>query len=92
MPDCLTDEEKHKNFDRMIKLQNEISKEKNDLYMGKTEEVLVEGASKTNPEFMAGRTSGGKIVNFRGDESLTGKMVKVKITETKTWSLGGAIE
>lgn len=92
MPDCLTDEEKHKNFDRMIKLQNEISKEKNDLYMGKTEEVLVEGASKTNPEFMAGRTSGGKIVNFRGDESLTGKTVKVKITETKTWSLGGAIE
>lgn len=92
MPDCLTDEEKHKNFDRMIKLQNEISKEKNDLYMGKTEEVLVEGVSKTNPEFMAGRTSGGKIVNFRGDESLTGKMVKVKITETKTWSLGGVIE
>ena len=92
MPDCLTDEEKHKNFDRMIKLQNEISKEKNDLYMGKTEEVLVEGARKTNPEFMAGRKSGGKIVNFRGDESLTGKMVKVKITETKTWSLGGVIE
>lgn len=91
MPDCLTDKEKHANFDRMIELQNIISKEKNDLYMGKTEEVLVEGASKTNANFMSGRTSGGKIVNFKGDESLVGKLVNVKITETKTWSLGGEL-
>lgn len=91
MPDCLTDEEKHANFDRMIELQNIISKEKNDLYMGKIEEVLVEGASKTNSDFMSGRTSGGKIVNFRGSESLLGKLVNIKITETKTWSLGGEL-
>lgn len=91
MPDVLSDEEKHKNFDRMIELQNIISKKKNDAYMGRVEEVLVEGASKTNPEFLSGRTSGGKIVNFKGDISLVGSIVKVKITETKTWSLGGEI-
>ena len=91
MPDVLTDEEKHRNFDRMIELQNVISKEKNDLYFGKVEEVLVEGQSKTNPEFLSGRTSGGKIVNFKGDLSLVGEIVNVKITETKTWSLGGEI-
>ena len=91
MPDVLTDEEKHKNFDRMIELQNVISKKKNDEYMGRVEEVLVEGTSKTNPEFLSGRTSGGKIVNFKGDMSLVGSIVKVKIIETKTWSLGGEI-
>lgn len=91
MPDVLTDEEKHQNFDRMIELQNVISKKKNDEYMGRVEEVLVEGKSKTNPEFLSGRTSGGKIVNFKGDVSLVGSIVKVKINETKTWSLGGEI-
>lgn len=91
MEDCLTDEEKHRNFERMVAFQNEISKEKNDEYYGKTQRVLVEGPSKTNPEFMCGRTDGGKIVNFRGKEELAGKLVDVKITEVKTWSLIGEI-
>ena len=91
MADVLNDEEKHKNFDRMIELQNIISKKKNDEYMGRIEEILVEGTSKTNPEILSGRTSGGKIVNFKGDISLVGSIVNVKITETKTWSLGGQI-
>ncbi len=91
MPDVLTEEEKHANFDRMISLQNEISKKKNDEYLGRTEEVLVEGRSKTNAEFLSGRTSGGKIVNFKAKGDLTGSIVKVRITETKTWSLGGEI-
>lgn len=91
MPDVLTDEEKHKNFDRMLNLQNEISKKKNDMYFGKVEKVLVEGISKTNEEALSGRTDGGKIVNFKGDEALVGKIVNVKITETKTWSLCGEL-
>ena len=92
MPDVLTDEEKHANFDRMIELQNKISRKKNDAYLGKTEEVLVESVSKTNPEFLSGRTNGGKIVNFKGTNDLIGKLVKLKITETKTWSLGGEVK
>lgn len=91
MEDCLTEEEKHRNFDRMLEVQNEISKRKNDQYGGRIERVLVESLSKTNPEFMSGRTDGGKIVNFKGSEDLIGKMVDVKITETKTWSLIGEI-
>ncbi len=91
MEDCLTAEEKHRNFERMVELQNEISKKKNDAYFGKIEKVLVEGESKTNPEFLSGRTDGGKIVNFRGDSSLVGELVDVKITEVKTWSLLGEI-
>ena len=91
MEDCLTDAEKHSNFDRMVAFQNEISKRKNDAYFGRCEKILVEGPSKTNPEFLCGRTDGGKIVNFRGDGALVGKIVDVKITEVKTWSLIGEL-
>ncbi|MBQ2890492.1 MAG: tRNA (N6-isopentenyl adenosine(37)-C2)-methylthiotransferase MiaB [Clostridia bacterium] len=92
MEDCLTDEEKHKNFDRLLEVQNQISKEKNDEYLGKIEKILVEGESKTNPDTLSGRTDGGKIVNFKGDASLIGKIIDVKITKTQTWSLSGEME
>lgn len=92
MEDCLTDEEKHRNFERMVAFQNEISKRKNDRYLGRCETILVEGPSKTNPEFLCGRTDGGKIVNFPGDKALTGRLVDVKITEVKTWSLIGEMK
>lgn len=91
MPDCMTDEQKHKNFDKMLEVQNEISKRKNDAYLGKVLKVLVEGQSKNNANTLTGRTEGGKVVNFDGNASLTGSMVDVKITSAQTWSLFGEI-
>ena len=87
----LSDEEIHKNFDRLLEVQNQICLEKNLEYKDREEIVLVDGASKTNPHMLSGRTDGGKIVNFTGDESLKGKYVKVKITNPKQWSLEGEI-
>ena len=92
MPDVMDEEQKHCNFDRMLEVQNEISKRKNDEYFGKTERVLVEGESKNNADTLTGRTEGGKVVNFDGDGSLIGQFVDVKITDCKTWSLFGEIE
>lgn len=98
MADCLTDEEKHKNFDEMLKVQNEISRRKNLAYLNSEQKVLIEGRSKTNPNAVTGRTEGGKIVNIKcpnlGEsekDALTGKLVTVKITEAQTWSLMGEI-
>lgn len=91
MEDCLTDEEKHRNFDRMLNVQNEISKRKNDMYLGTVQKVLAEGQSKTNENTLTGRTEGGKVVNFEGDKELIGKMIDVKITSAQTWSLFGEI-
>lgn len=87
----LTDEEIHKNFDRLLEVQNEISKQKNEEYVGKTEVVLVDGVSKNNPGMLSGRLDSAKIVNFKGDSCLKGKYVKVKITEAHTWSLNGEL-
>jgi len=92
MEDMITAEEKHKNFDRLLEVQNRISREINETYGNKTFEVLVEGPSKTNPEILAGRTDTGKTVNFPADESIKpGDYVNVKVTKVNTWSLDGEI-
>ena len=87
----LTDEEIHKNFDRLLEVQNAISLKKNKEYVGRIERILVDGASKTNPDVLAGRCDSSKIVNFKGDESLIGKYIDVRITEAHTWSLNGEL-
>lgn len=87
----LTEEEIHKNFERLLEVQNEISLRKNKEYVGRVEEVLVDGASKNDKNVLSGRCDSSKIVNFKGDVSLIGKYVKVKITQAHTWSLNGEL-
>lgn len=89
MESVLTDEEIHKNFDKMLELQNEISKRKNDEYVGRACRILVDGVSKTDKNMQTGRTDTNKIVNFASDKDLTGKYVDVRITKAQTWSLYG---
>ena len=91
MEDVITSEEKKKNFARLLQVQDKISKEINDSYVGRVEKILVEGESKTNPDTLMGRTEGGKTVNFTADKSVIGEFVNVKITEARTWSLIGEI-
>jgi len=91
MQDPVTDAEKKENFNRLLEVQDEISFEKNKAMEGREYEILVTGESKTDPDIMTGRTDGGKIVNFKGDMSLKGKFVTVKITDAKTWSLYGEL-
>jgi len=88
----LSEEEIHRNFDRLLEVQNEISKRKNEAYVGRVERVLVDGASKNDPNMLSGRCDSSKVVNFRGDASLVGKYVDVLITEARTWSLNGEIK
>ena len=92
MEDVISPEEKKRNFDELLRIQDAISKEKNLELLGRTVTVLTEGESKNNPEFLAGKTEGGKTVNFRGDKSLVGQFVNVRITDAKTWSLTGEVE
>ena len=81
---------KHKHFDILLDVQNRISREINETYADRIEEIMVEGISKNNPDAMCGRTDSGKIVNFPKDDSLNvGDFIKVKITKISTWSLAG---
>ena len=51
--------------------------------------MLVDGPSKRNPDILSGYTEHNKLINFKGNKEDIGKMVKVKITNTKTWTLEG---
>lgn len=82
---------KHERFNRLVDLVNSISAEKNAAYIGKVEKVLVEGPSKTNSKTYTGRTDGFKLVNFLGNPDMVGKIVDVRITEGKTFSLEGEV-
>lgn len=90
MEDQIPEDVKHERFDRVLEVINRISGEKNQTYNGKIVEVLVEGASKKNSDIMTGKSRQNKTVNFTGgDESLVGKLVNIKITDPKSFSLNG---
>jgi tRNA-2-methylthio-N6-dimethylallyladenosine synthase len=89
-------------FARLLELQNRISLEKNRELLGKDVEVLVEGPSKSGGGMLTGHTEGGRVVNFPDPQSrergarplpaptpLLGRVVPVRVTEARTWSLLG---
>ncbi len=68
---------------------NAEAKKRNQPYLGKNVEVLVEGYSQRNKAHLTGRTRTNKIVNFPGESELIGKLVNVEITGINPWSLRG---
>ncbi|WAA13523.1 tRNA (N6-isopentenyl adenosine(37)-C2)-methylthiotransferase MiaB [Fervidibacillus halotolerans] len=91
MKDNVPMEVKKQRLQRLNDLVNEISLKKMKEMEGKVVEVLVEGESKNNPDVLSGYTRKNKLVNFNGPKSAIGKLVKVKITEAKTWTLSGVM-
>ncbi len=89
MADNVPMEVKKQRLQKLNDLVNELSAEAMKKYEGQVVKVLVDGESKNNPDVLAGYTSKNKLVNFVGPKSAIGKIVKVKITEAKTWSLNG---
>lgn len=89
MEDNVPMEVKKARLQRLNDLVNELSAKALKQYEGQIVEVLVDGESKNNPDVLAGYTTKNKLVNFTGPKSAIGKIVKVKITEAKTWSLNG---
>ena len=89
MPDPFTREQKQVRFDRLLELQNRISQEKHNAYVGRTFRVLIDGS---DGEALTARTDGGRLVRLRGDGSLIGTFRDVRITGSTTWSLVGEIK
>ena len=89
MDNHINEDVKKDRFDRLLAVVNEAATKTAQAYQYKVVEVLVEGVSKKNPEYMMGRNRQNKLVNFKGTEDLIGKLVNVKITEPKSFSLNG---
>jgi tRNA-2-methylthio-N6-dimethylallyladenosine synthase len=89
MQDNVPMEVKKERLQRLNALVNQSSQEALQKYKDMVVEVLVEGESKNNPDVLAGYTRKSKLVNFKAPKTTIGKLIKVKITETKKWSLNG---
>jgi tRNA-2-methylthio-N6-dimethylallyladenosine synthase len=90
-PNTLTPVEKKDRLQRLNQVVNHYSLLGNKRFEGQIVEVLVEGFSKTKPDVLTGYTPHNKLVNFVGDESLIGTIVKVKIEKAFSWHLRGVL-
>jgi tRNA-2-methylthio-N6-dimethylallyladenosine synthase len=95
LQDTVPPEVKQKRITELLEVQEEISGQLSQDYLGKEVKVLVEGLSKkshinttgdNNPQLL-GRTDTDYIVVFNGPASLTGQFVKVKIIKTSPLTL-----
>ena len=89
LPDPVPRAEKQKWFDRLLEVQNAHSAAAHAAYVGKTVRVLVDSRSDDAEYPLASRTEGNRLVRLKGDESLIGKFLDVKITGSNTWALYG---
>ena len=88
MEDPTPKEEKNRRFDKLCAVQNEISIQIHEDYVGKTMRCLVDGKDK---DTLTARTEGGRLVRFPGCDSLIGTYQMIKITGSTTWSLTGEL-
>ena len=83
------DKIKHDRFERLLDVLYPIQEKKNKAFIGRNVDVLVEDISRKNESNVSGRTNEFKLVNFEGDKSDVGKIVKVKIKDANSFSLVG---
>ena len=53
--------------------------------------VLVDGTTGKPGYNLSSRTNGGRLVHLKGDESLIGKFIDVRIVSSNTWALYGEV-
>jgi tRNA-2-methylthio-N6-dimethylallyladenosine synthase len=88
MNDQVPDELKAERIERLIELVHGIAARRNAERVGRIEQVLVEGPSRTDPEVMRGRTRRNTTVNFTGDAE-SGALIDVRIDGSTSTTLRG---
>ena len=91
MKDEMSDEIKHRHFDELKKLIDELSAKRASQFVGKTVDVLFEKISDRDSTKVSGYDPHNKLVHVTGDASLIGQIRKVRITESHTYSLLGEL-
>ena len=82
---------KRRRITELIALQDEITKQLSEEYIGNVYEVLIEDVNKKYKNAVCGRTESGRLVSCVGDPSLIGTFQNILITEARSASLFGKI-
>jgi tRNA-2-methylthio-N6-dimethylallyladenosine synthase len=88
LPDQVPEHVKRERIERVIERVQRIAHERNDERVGRVEEVLVEGPSRTDPARNRGRTRRNTTVNFDGPAE-PGSLVDVRIDGATSTTLRG---
>jgi tRNA-2-methylthio-N6-dimethylallyladenosine synthase len=89
LPDPIASDVKSERMERLVEVVQRIAGERNAERVGRVEEVLVEGTSRTDSQLLRGRTRRNTMVNFVGEAS-AGSLVDVLINRSTSTTLGGA--
>lgn len=89
LPDNISEELKLRRLNEIMQLQGECSLKRNQIDIGKTFEVLIEGTSKRSKDQFCGRTSQNKMVVFPRTENKVGDLVQVRIVDASSATLFG---
>jgi tRNA-2-methylthio-N6-dimethylallyladenosine synthase len=87
-PDQVPDEVKHERIERLVEVVQRVAHARNRERIGRIEEVLVEGPSRTDPMLLRGRTRRNTTVNFFGNAHV-GELVDVRIEGATSTTLRG---
>ena len=90
MKDDISLDTKKERLATLNELINKYALLNNQKYLNSLVDVLIEGISDKG-DMLMGYTDTMKLVNIKGDSKYIGKIVKVKITDVKTWSMDGVI-
>ena len=89
--DNVTSKEKSERFKELVNVLEEVIDPINKSLVGKVFPVLVDGVSEKNNEMLSGYTEHNKLVHFKGDTSLIGQIVNIKIVDSHMYYLDGEL-
>ncbi len=87
--DKISMEVKEKRLQQLNKIINSYSLKANQKYLNQNVKVLVEGISEKDKNKVFGYTETMKLVNIENAQDCIGKIIEVKITAAKSFSLDG---
>jgi tRNA-2-methylthio-N6-dimethylallyladenosine synthase len=88
MPEQIPEGVKRERIERLIEVVQSVAAERNRERIGRVEEVLVEGPSRTDPALLRGRTRRNTTVNFAGT-AVPGEFVDVLVEDATSTTLRG---
>ena len=89
MKNVVSEDVKMDRLHRLNEVVNKYSNEANKKMLGTVVKCLVTGVSDKDNSKVCGYTENMKLVNIEGSHALIGKIVDVKITDTKSFSMNG---
>ena len=89
--DPIPESEKDRRDKVLLAILEKYSMARNQSLVGTVQEVLVEGPAKRGESMFQGKNNGDRRVIFKGDDSLLGALVRVKIESATVTALTGTL-